>query len=279
MVVRAHVSRMDDRDRELATTVEDLAETLEDLRAELREPPRGPMGLPRPPTPGEFLRFTERYTIPAMISLLEASIRTLELLAAAIRVADGRPLDGDGTVRREATAAGTDRIAAASRRTLSTLDDALADLQSAAAAGEPESPELQRLLSEARQLRAEVDDRLAEATSAEPPTAAGDPEPVNIEVTGGDDDAGPTDDGDRAADDEGVDVDVDRELESIKREFEESAADEPGGVADDEETDDVDEYRERHDAPQDPDRDDDGEDESEDDGPVDDTDFGGADGR
>lgn len=233
---------MDDRERELATTVEELAETLEDLRAELRDPPRGPLGLPRPPTPGEFLRFTERYTIPALISLLEASIRTLELLAAAIRVADGRPLDGERAVRREATAAGTDRIAAASRRTLSALDDALAELQSAAARGEPESPELQRLLSEARQLRDEVDDRLAEATTAEPPSPAG-PDPVDIEVTGGDE-AGPTDDGDRTPDDEGADVDVDRELESIKREFEESA---------DEDEDDVDAYRERHDTPQDPD--------------------------
>jgi hypothetical protein len=214
---------MDDRDRELETTVEDLAETLEDLRAELREPPRGPLGLPRPPTPGEFLRFTERYTIPALISLLEASIRTLELLAAALRVADGRPLDGDPSVRREVTAAGTDRLAAASRRTLSTLDDALAELQSAATGGEPESPELQRLLSEARQLRAEVDDRLAEATTAETGRAS-DPEPVNIEVTGGGDAESP-DDRDRPPGDE-AGVDVDSELETIKREFEEDRADE-----------------------------------------------------
>lgn len=214
---------MDDRERHLEETVDDLAETLESLREELREPPRGPLGLPRPPTPREFLRFTEQYSIPAMISLLETSIRTLELLAAAIRVADGRPLDGDSTLRREATAAGTDRVAAASRRTLAALDDALAELQSAAAGGEPDSPELQRLLSDARDLRAEVDERLADATRSGETrsTTPGDADPVNIEVKG-DDDGSPEDVADAASDapDRDVGVDVDRELDSIKRELE-----------------------------------------------------------
>lgn len=217
---------MDDHERELAATVDELAGTLESLRTELREPPRGPLGLPRPPTPREFLRFTERFAIPATISLLEASIRTLELLAAAIRVADGRPLDGESAVRREAAAAGTDRLAAASRRTLGALDDALAELQSAAGGGEAESPELQRLLSEARELREEVDDRLAESTAAGADTA-GDPEPVDIRVELGDDESAPEGSGD-GADDAGVGVDVDRELESIKREFDEAASDDAG---------------------------------------------------
>lgn len=219
---------MDDRDRHLEDTVDDLAETLESLREELREPPRGPLGLPRPPTPREFLRFTEQYSIPALISLLEASIRTLELLAAAIRVADGRPLDGDSTLRREATAAGTDRVAAASRRTLAALDDALAELQSAAAGGEPDSPELQRLLSDARDLRAEVDQRLADAArTGETGSSTPDgPDPVNIEVEGGDDESS-EDVADAASDgpERDVGVDVDRELESIKRELDDPADD------------------------------------------------------
>ncbi|QLD87993.1 hypothetical protein HWV07_02645 [Natronomonas salina] len=218
---------MDDRERELDESVDDLAATLEALREELQDPPEGPLGLPRPPTPGEFLRFTEQYTIPALISILETSIRTLELLAAALRVADGRPLDGPSGGRRGADDPRADRIASASRRTLRALDDALADLQSAAAGGEPQNPELQRLLSEARDLRAEVDDRLADATAdpadrpAEPgpgPESRSGPEPVNIEVKGGDDEAEDDEDDPGERD---VGVDVDSELESIKRELDE----------------------------------------------------------
>ena len=66
---------MDDRERELAEVTAELSETLESLRAELQEPPEGPLGLPRPPTPRELLRFTEQYTIPTTIALLEAAIR------------------------------------------------------------------------------------------------------------------------------------------------------------------------------------------------------------
>ena len=120
---------MNDREPDLDENVDDLAETLVALREELRDPPDGPLGLPRPPTLGEFLRLTEQYTSPALISVLETSIRTLELLAAALRVADGRPLDGPSTGRRGTDDPRGDRIATASRRTLRTLDDALADLQ------------------------------------------------------------------------------------------------------------------------------------------------------
>ena len=136
---------MDDRERELTEATAELSETLKALRSELQEPPRGPLGLPRPPSPGEILRFTEQYTIPTVIALLEASIRTLELLAAALRVADGRPLDAaTGADRSSRTGSletvgevGRDRLAAASRETLRRLDEALAELQSAAAAGDP----------------------------------------------------------------------------------------------------------------------------------------------
>lgn len=223
---------MDDRERELDESVDDLAATLDALREEFRDPPEGPLGLPRPPTPGEFLRFTEQYTIPALVSILETSIRTLELLAAALRVADGRPLDGPSDGRRGADDPRADRIASASRRTLRALDDALADLQSAAAGGEPRNPELQRLLSEARDLRAEVDDRLADATadSTDRPGEPGPgqesgpgPNPVSIEVKGGADEEDEEDDGGDEEDtgERDVGVDVDSELESIKRELDE----------------------------------------------------------
>lgn len=236
---------MDDRDRDLADAVDELAETLEALRAELREPPRGPLGLPRPPSPGEFLRITEQYTIPALVSLLEASVRVLELLAAAIRIADGRPLEGRTDSRPGIGGDATGSIAAVSRETLERLDDALAELQSAASDGESSNPEVRRLLSDARTLREEVDERLADATASD---AGGGPEtePTHIEVRSGETNAetdheesgGP---GDTTTDDEDggdVGVDVDRELESIKRELDDGSADESG--SDDDRGDDED---------------------------------------
>lgn len=214
---------MEDRERDLAEATEELSETLEALRSELREPPRGPLGLPRPPRPAELLQFTERYTIPTVVALLEAGIRALELLSAALRVADGRPLDAasGGSVRRSRgdalgsiEQAGRDRIAASSRETLRRLDDALAELQSAAA-GDPSNPELRRLLEEARELRSEVDDRLSDArigTGRDPAT----PE------------MGADSDGDEDADAD-VGIDVDAELASIKEEID---GDEDDGDAD-----------------------------------------------
>ena len=188
---------MDDRERELAEVTAELSETLESLRSELREPPEGPLGLPRPPTPSELLQFTEQYTIPTTIALLEAAIRSLELLAAALRVADGRPIDAVSEGSRTRLSAGRGRIAATSRETLQKLDDALAELQSAAR-GDSSNPEVQRLLEEARGLGSEVDNRLAEATD--------DSEASGQERTERSDDRGKE-----------VEIDVDEELASIKR--------------------------------------------------------------
>lgn len=190
---------MDDTE-DLEASVRELSETLEQLRSELREPPRGPLGLPRPPSPGELLRFTEEYTIPALISLLETNIRLLELLAGAIRVADGRPLEGSdafadaGRRSLDYVDEGREGLAAASRETLRRLDDALAELQEAAAGGAPDDPAVQDLLTEARSLRTEVDERLAAAESQD------------VETTGHE--------GDEA---ESVAIDVDDELETIRR--------------------------------------------------------------
>lgn len=213
---------MDDRERDLADATAELTETLDALREELRKPPEGPLGLPRPPKPSELLRFTEQYTIPTVIALLETSIRALELLAAALRVADGRPLDGVGRPGRAEGGsldavgrAGRDRLAETSRETLRRLDDALAELQSAAA-GEPSNPELRELLGEARDLRAEVDTRLSEAVS-EPEserTVAEKPEQPN-------DEAEPSPGS--------VGIDVDEELASIKRTVDDSPSGEDRG--------------------------------------------------
>ena len=207
---------MDNRERDLEAATAELSETLEALRSELREPARGPLGLPRPPRPSELLRFTEQYTIPTVIALLEASIRALELLAAGLRVADGRPLDAvsgrpdhsRGTASLEGIGrAGRDRLARTSRETLRRLDDALAELQSAAE-GDPSNPELRRLLEEARELRSEVDDRLAAATS--------EPQPHESVRSDDRDDLDDIGIGSVGREDRGVGIDVDEELASIK---------------------------------------------------------------
>jgi PAS domain S-box-containing protein len=124
-----------------------------------------------------------------------ADVALLELLAAAIRLAQGQSVDSDAESRLSASGfavagsrEGVDRLAATSRTTLEKLDDALADIQTAAAGGAPDNPEAERLLEQARRLRAEVDDRLAEieaAERAEPEKAdepAGDAVDVDAEL-------------------------------------------------------------------------------------------------
>jgi hypothetical protein len=44
--------------------VAELEERIEELSEELRSPPEGPFGLPRPPTPGELLAFVDDHAIP-----------------------------------------------------------------------------------------------------------------------------------------------------------------------------------------------------------------------
>lgn len=230
---------MSDTDAELADAAADLAEKLEALREELRAPPRGPLGLPRPPSPNELLTLTERYTIPALIATFETSIRLLELLAAAIRLARGAPVDADAAARLEASdfavasgRAGVDRLAAASRTTLEGLDEALADLQSAAGEGAPDNPEAERLLREARELRAEVDARLAEATPDADAPAREEDDSTDIEVRDESDaDTGSAATGEAKVDDSDDDeadddIDVDAELRSIKDEVSSAGPDE-----------------------------------------------------
>ncbi len=226
---------MTDRERELTDAVTELSETLTELRRELHEP-RGSPEFPRPPSPSSILRFTEQYTIPTVIALLETSIKVLELLAAALRVADGRPFDavGERSTRHSdagsfdsVSRAGRDRLAETTRETLQRLDEALADLQSAAA-GEPSNSDARRLLEDARTLRAEVDERLGAAISdVDSPTTQDDgpSEPIEIGITAAEDETAHPDssseDVEHSQDavDEGVGIDVDEELASIKEDL------------------------------------------------------------
>lgn len=196
---------MDDGD-DLERILDDLAGTLDELREEVgterrsgrvrdrrqsddvRDDRQSNDVRDRRRTSGarDLLRFTEQYTIPAVIAILETNVRLLELLAGSIRLADGR-LD-EAEERRTG-------------RTLDALDGALTDVREAVA-GTPTSPEARRLLREARELRSEAERRLEErtTTTSEPGT-----------------------DGSEDAVHE-VPVDVEAELESIKQEVDDDAA-------------------------------------------------------
>lgn len=221
---------MDDTEADLADAATDLADTLEALREEFTDPPRGPLDLPRPPRPDELLTLTERYTIPALIAVLETNIRLLELMAAAIRLTQGRPIDRETKARLRASEfavtggrEGVDRLAAASRTTLEKLDDALADMQDAAAGGTPENPEAERLLTEARDLRAEIDARLAETETRRTEI---DVRNEGERTEPDDESPADADDGDGSSETDDDDIDVDAELASLKDDVESEGNDE-----------------------------------------------------
>lgn len=194
-------------DRDLDALAADLSELLRELRVELRRPPRGPLGLPRPPTPRELLSFTERQAIPTAIAVLEANIRALELLADTIKWVE-RPDDAadwadPGRARSKAMAA--------NRSTLDRLEAALDDLQDALE-DETAGPETRRLLEEARDLRQEIDQQLRE-TAGRPPGS--EPSETGFRT-------------DRSTTSRGyeIPVDVEAELESIRRDLEDETTDE-----------------------------------------------------
>jgi hypothetical protein len=194
-------------DEELAVLLADLERTLTDLREVVDEDVRG--GRPprrRPPTPGEILRFTEEYTLPTVIALLEATVQSLELLRAVLRLA-GPVSSTDELQRRLESRDGPETAA---------LRDALADLRDALTGADlPEDSAARSILTDARELTTEIDERLEEsgndrrrerrADRERAPSGRG----VAIDV-----------------EEEGEDaVDVDAELDSIKREMTEEEGD------------------------------------------------------
>jgi hypothetical protein len=260
--------------RELDARLDELEETLEALRGELTTERRGP---PRPPRLGELLRFTEQYSIPTLIALLEATIQSLELLRRTLRLAD------PGRAAREETEAARGHLDRAGAEAGQQVANALADLRTALSATEsPSNPESRRLLEDARGLTAEIEARLRDAeatvrtgretdrrrdrtdadrtdqadTDRTGRTDAGSERGVMIDVTEDDpreaadgrdgdetatrgDDEGPhADEGARADGDAAPAVDVDAELESIRHELGRGEpADAAGG--DDSEADDA----------------------------------------
>jgi hypothetical protein len=194
-------------DDDLDALVADLVGVLRELERSFE--PETVAGIPRPPTPREMARFTSEVAIPGAILVLRTNIEALRLLQRTLRMADGRASQD----RVTASAVGA-RARSVSQMTLSRLDDALTDLQ-AAVEGRPEDDDARELLDRARDLRDEVDARLAAADE---------------EVGGGRDD---------------VPVDVEAELQSIKRTVEDEAASRDpnsgdGGDGDEDEGNDAD---------------------------------------
>lgn len=161
-------------DDDLTALITDLVTTLQDLETEVE--PTTESGLPRPPTPGELLRFTSDVTIPAVILILKTNIEALKLLRRALRMAEGRPTS-TGSAGSEVRQRASDL----SRATLARLDGALTDLQRAVE-GTPEDEEARELIQEAQQLRAQIQDRLADETGDNPAETAPEPTDVPVDV-------------------------------------------------------------------------------------------------
>lgn len=184
----------DPRRDDLSERIDELEETLAALRAEI-ESPRDRRRPFRPPTPREMLRMADEYAIPAAVAALEANVRALELVQAGIRASDPeRAADTTATAVR-------DGVTGATRATVDRLDRALAEIEaSMAGTGMPRNPDARELLTEARRLNDEIADRLAVETGA--------------------------------GRDDGVRIDVESELDSIRDEVSEGTGD--GGAARDE---------------------------------------------
>jgi hypothetical protein len=224
------------RDTDLEPLLEELERTLGDLRSELASDAR--RRPPRPPRVSELLRFTESYTIPTVIAVLEATIRSLELLRQLLRLADpertlGRA--GNDALRSQtlATDVGRDAVDRVTR-SLEELQRALTE------ADLPPDADARSIVEDARSLSAEIEQRLSDgdrrpaerrATERSGGDAADDRhersrEPtghreesgrgIRIDVT----DSGPEpagESGDEAGDEAAVDVEA--ELQSIKEEL------------------------------------------------------------
>lgn len=254
--------RRDSDAKELRDLLDDLESTLVELRGEVDEGrhdrpdiPRGLPGggrpAPRPPRMREVLRFTEEYTIPTLISILEANIRLLRFSGAALRALDPEqsaiPSGGDDGAVGRALDAGrgfsTDRLASG----LEELNDALAGTDAP-------DPEARELLSEAEELSAEIQERLRDARSGDgrsgsrregvDDSVARD-DAVHIDVEDGNEEAA----GDDDSDDEAPAPDVDAELDSIREEVRGSQVDAEDAAESEESNEDGDGPDEDSDGP------------------------------
>ena len=246
-------SRDTRRDDELEERLDELEDVLTELRRDLRESGGDRREPPRPPSLSELLRFTERYTIPTVIALLETTIKSLELLRGTLRLADpGRSVADDAGATADRLADVRDGASAGLARSLSELRTALSE------ADLPEEAASRSIIAEARDLTAEIESRIEESrraaddargrrteeSSGDSRDATESDRGIQIDVTDpdaeGDADA---DAGDEAPeDDPAPEVDVESELESIKRQIDgdEAAADAGDAATGDDAADETD---------------------------------------
>ena len=219
---------MADQDDELVEAVRELTRTIDDLRTELHEElePRRRRPPLRPPTPRELLAFTDEVAVPTLLTVLESSVRALEAFQRGLELVRTQRDVRDRTAQTSTQA--SERATALRRTTLSQLDTVLAELQRAASEGTlPADEQARDLLSEARELRDDVDRRLREATSEPPSDLAPTTDAVRIDVEEGTPE-------ETALEPEEPDepesaVDVDAELETLKDRY---GADEDTGEGD-----------------------------------------------
>ena len=151
------MSSRDPRDDDLEERLDELEDVLGELRADLRETERDRRGPPRPPRLSELVRFTEQYTIPTLIALLETTIKSLELLQGTLRLADpGR------SVAEGAEGAG-DRLADVRDGATAGLSRSLSELRTALSEADlPEEAASRSIIADARDLTAEIESRIDE---------------------------------------------------------------------------------------------------------------------
>ncbi|TYL36593.1 hypothetical protein CV102_21305 [Natronococcus pandeyae] len=211
---------MAEPDDDLADAIRELTRTIDELRTELEDSrsrtPRRPLA-PRPPTPRELLRLADEVAIPTLLAALESSVRTLEAVQRGLEI-----VRTEREVREqvdETTDRTRTRASDLRRTTLSQLDTVLAELQRAASDGSlPADEDARDLLTEARELRDEVDSRLQRAVGdvedRNPETGTGGP--IQIDIEQPDDADSDDDDAEEPTDERDPGVDVDAELETLK---------------------------------------------------------------
>lgn len=202
----------DGRD-EVSPLIDDLEATLAELRTALAPTTR--RGLPRPPSPRRLLSFTDEYAIPTAIAVLEANIRALELVQELIHVTN-RGLDASDSTR-DASARARD----VSQDAVDRLERALTEIQVSLEDGAlPANPEARKLLTEARALRDEIDERLADAErdtpSRQAPRNYSVDQPIVIPVEPDED---VTDEEQHDLEDALADEAIESELETIREEL------------------------------------------------------------
>jgi hypothetical protein len=164
-----------------------LREQVSELAETLTELETELSGGSRRPQLRDLIRFTREVTIPAVILVLRTNIQALKLLQRALAFGD-RGGDGrESRLRRRAEEAG--------RSALTELDSALEDLGDALSG--TQDSRARDLLGQAQDLQTEVETELSRGPGADPGRGRG------------------------VDDTEGVEIDVDAELQSIKDELDE----------------------------------------------------------